>query len=53
MKGLTYKAADVIGSLIDSIGSFDDAVAKVIELAEASTSTDTNNSKPLNNKTMN
>lgn len=34
LKGRTYFARDVIGSLIDSIGSFDDAVHAVMDLAE-------------------
>ena len=35
LHGRTFFAKDVIGSLVDSIGTFEDAVAKVIELAEA------------------
>lgn len=34
LKGRTYNAGDVVGSLIDSIGSFEDAVQKVISLAK-------------------
>ena len=34
LHGKIYFAKDVVGSLIDSIGSFDDALAKVLELAE-------------------
>lgn len=33
LKGRTYFAQDVIGSLVDNIGSFDDAVDRVIELS--------------------
>lgn len=33
LKGRTYEAKDAIGTLIDSIGSFDTAVEKVIELS--------------------
>jgi len=33
LKGRTYFAQDTIGTLIDSIGSFEDAVAKVVELS--------------------
>ena len=35
LHGKIFFAKDVVGSLIDSIGSFEEAVAKVIELAEA------------------
>lgn len=35
LHGKLFFAKDVVGSLIDSIGSFEDAVAKVLELAEA------------------
>ena len=41
LKGKTYFAEHVVGSLIDSIGTFDDAVAAVIELAEANNVTNT------------
>lgn len=33
LKGRTYNAGEVLGTLIDSIGSFDAAVAKVVELS--------------------
>lgn len=33
LKGRTYDAKEVVGTLIDAIGSFDTAVAKVIELS--------------------
>jgi len=33
MKGRTYSASEVVGTLIDSIGSLEDAVQKVIELS--------------------
>ena len=33
LKGRTYDAKDTLGTLIDAIGSFDTAVAKVIELS--------------------
>lgn len=35
LHGKIFFAKDVVGSLIDSIGTFEDAVAKVLELAEA------------------
>lgn len=35
LKGRTYFARDVVGTLIDSIGTFDDAVNEVIALAQA------------------
>lgn len=47
LKGRTFKASDVIGTLIDSIGSFNDAVNKVIELSG------TNNSNSNTSKTNN
>lgn len=53
LKGLTFKASDVVGSLIDSIGTFEDAVAKVIELASVVQPIKGNSSKPQNIKTMN
>lgn len=42
LKGRTYNAGDVVGSLIDSIGSFNDAVNLVVSLAES------NNTKSQN-----
>ncbi len=33
LKGRTYEAKDAVGTLIDAIGSFDTAVAKVMELS--------------------
>jgi len=53
LKGRTYKASEVVGTLIDSIGTFEDAVAKVIELANLSQVPKVNSSKPQNKKTMN
>lgn len=35
LHGKLYFAKDAVGTLIDSIGSFEDAIAKVVELAEA------------------
>lgn len=52
LKGLTFKASDVVGSLIDSIGTFEEAVAKVIELAGVQKPIEGNSSKPQNTKTM-
>lgn len=51
LKGRTFKASDVLGSLVDSIGSFNDAVNKVIELSGVNTS-NTNTSNTNNSKTM-
>jgi protease-4 len=53
LKGRTYKASEVVGTLIDSIGTFEDAVAKVIELANLPQGPKVNSSKPQNIKTMN
>lgn len=49
LRGRTYNASDVVGSLIDSIGSFEDAIQKVIELSNSKTK---NNSKSNNSKKM-
>lgn len=51
LKGRTYNAGDVIGTLIDSVGSIGDAVQKVIELAEAKGSKKINPNKH-NTQTM-
>lgn len=50
LKGRTYPATEVVGTLIDSIGNFDAAVQKVIELAGSQKPL---NTKPNNTKTMN
>lgn len=53
LKGRTFNAGDVVGSLIDSIGSFNDAIDLVTSLAnEASTSVTTNKSNINNSKRM-
>lgn len=52
LKGRTFNASDVVGTLIDSIGSFNDAVDLVISLAKPSTSA-ISNSKNHNSKQMN
>lgn len=39
LKGKTYFAENVVGTLIDSIGTFDDAMKAVISLAEEATNT--------------
>lgn len=44
LKGKTYFAENVVGTLIDSIGTFDDAMTAVIELAEANNATNTSES---------
>jgi len=49
LRGRTYNASDVVGTLIDSIGSFEDAIQKVIELSNSKTK---NNSKSNNSKKM-
>lgn len=41
LKGRTFNASQVVGTLIDSIGSLEDAVQKVIELAGTSKKTET------------
>lgn len=52
LKGRTFNASDVVGTLIDSIGSFNDAVDLVKSLAKPSTSA-ISNSKKHNSKQMN
>ena len=51
LKGRTFFASEVVGTLIDSIGSFEDAVNKVIELANVNTS-NSNTSKTNNSNKM-
>lgn len=46
LKGRTYFAKDVVGTLIDQIGTFNDAMQAVIELA--SLKTDNNSSSQMN-----
>lgn len=45
LKGRTFNASQVLGTLIDSIGSLEDAVQKVIELAGTSKRTETPHNK--------
>ena len=49
LTGRTYPASEVIGTLIDSIGTLNDAIQKVVELAslqkKTNQPTNTNNSK--------
>lgn len=52
LKGRTYNAGDVVGTLIDSIGSFSDAVDLVISLAKPITQTKGNNQNSNNLKQM-
>lgn len=52
LKGRTFSASDVVGTLIDSIGSFNDAINLVISLAKPTTSA-ISNSKKHNSKKMN
>ncbi len=49
LKGRTYLAGDVVGSLIDSIGTLQDAVNKVVSLAAPTKreKSNTNNSKQM------
>ncbi len=51
LRGRTYNAGEVVGSLIDSIGGLDDAVQKVIELSKKAIVNATN-SKLKNTDTM-
>lgn len=51
LRGRTYNASEVIGSLVDSIGSFEDAIQKVIELSQYALDHDTDK-KPNNSNTM-
>jgi ClpP class serine protease len=55
LKGRTYNAGDVVGTLIDSIGSFNDAVELVISLAKPIAGTkqnsNINNSKKMDGLT--
>ena len=46
LDGSIYKAGDVIGTLVDSIGNFDDAVNKVLELSKKSSFKINNNLNP-------
>ena len=55
LDGSTYRAGDVIGSLVDQIGTFSDAMNKVIELSEAKpslTNSNKNSKNKINNKAM-
>lgn len=45
LRGRTFHASQVVGTLIDSIGSLEDAVQKVIELAGTSKKTETPHNK--------
>lgn len=45
--GKIYKASETVGTLIDQIGSFEDAVAKVKELSNLNTNTNTMNIQQL------
>lgn len=47
LTGKTYFAKDVVGSLIDSIGSFEDAIQAVIDLAAAVEDPNTNTSEKM------
>jgi len=55
LHGSVYEAAEVLGSLIDSIGSFDDAVQRVVELSnrhKTTAPTEENKLKISNKVTM-
>ena len=45
LSGKTYFAKDVVGSLIDSIGTFEDAVKAVLDMAEGQSKTTTDMAK--------
>lgn len=49
MKGDMFKAKEVMGTMVDSVGSFNDAVNKVLELSNNKSTSNTN----INNKQMN
>lgn len=52
LDGSTYQAGKVVGSLVDKIGTFEDAVNKVLQLSKTSTSPTSNkNSKLKTNNT--
>jgi protease-4 len=48
LKGRTFRAAEVVGTLIDSIGAFETAVQEVVELSQLNNST----TQQLNNSIM-
>ncbi|MHC1781004.1 MAG: S49 family peptidase [Bacteroidales bacterium] len=52
LKGRTYNAGDVVGTLIDSIGTFNDAVNLVISLAKPASQPTGNNQNSNNTKKM-
>ena len=52
LTGRTYPASEIVGTLIDSIGTLNDAIQKVVELSKAAGKKDTN-SKTNNSKKMN
>lgn len=52
LHGSVYEAAEVLGSLIDSIGSFDDAVQKVVDLSNLNKTTAPTEENNLTNTTI-
>lgn len=52
LTGSIFFASDVVGTLIDEIGSFDQAINKVLELSEASTSSNININQNSKNMTV-
>lgn len=54
LDGSIYKAGEVLGTLVDKIGTFEDAVNKVMEISKVTSSSNNNkNSKnKINNKAM-
>ena len=52
MNGKMFKAGDVLGSMVDSIGSFDEAVNQILSLSETIKDKSVNNTN-INNKQMN
>lgn len=51
LTGRTYPASEIVGTLIDSIGTLNDAIQKVVELSKAAGKKDTN-SKTNNSRKM-
>jgi protease-4 len=50
LKGRTFHASEVVGTLIDSIGAFETAIQAVLELSQQSTTKQLNNSTTMNKK---
>jgi len=53
LTGSTYTAGEVIGTLVDSIGNFDFAISRILQLANfTETPATSNNQSSFNNQTM-